>query len=340
MMRARLTFFIALVASCGRDEPRTPKDEPQEVLCDDTADGELVFPSSQNNGVFDASIAIAPDGRAWMAYSVVNRDAEGDDHVATRLASSDDGLTWCESVALGQTSAVNGYPAASWNNEVASLVFDAHAPIDERWKLFWHAYVLIGSERHFETGRILWRAAESPEGLASASDRPLVFDTWEELSDCVVLTEPGAVTHDDHLFLALQCQAVDQRIVVTELDRNSGAFVFRGAPIRAGDVEALSPLITGVAAPALVAGASASAGGLTLIVSPEVGALYGGCLAYALDISTFAVGSPLQVFAGAPAELTGACELDSALPALGLVVSQTTLLTQPVFHLRVPGVFW
>ena len=65
----------------------------------------------------------------------------------------------------------------SWNNEVSSLVFDPGAPARERWKLFWHHFLLVGNAGQYANGWIGYKAAATPRDLLSAPEVKL-FGTF------------------------------------------------------------------------------------------------------------------------------------------------------------------
>ena len=120
-----------------------------------------------------------------------------------------------------------------WQSEVSALVFDAQAPAQARWKLFWHQYLNIGGDRKFKHGWLAYKEAATAEGLASAKPIKLfagaAYDTvsndaaswthspiagppvnWlqklgKDLAQCVIVSEPGVLAKPDALYLSLTC---------------------------------------------------------------------------------------------------------------------------------------
>jgi hypothetical protein len=337
-MRTPFLFVaLALATACGDHKHGEPAYDDCGTI-DELA--HFIVPEGVNNGVFDPSLEVDFNGRAWMTFSGVDRDAAAHDHVSTYLAYSEDhGATWCHGQPMNAPYGFPDLPDAKMNHEVSSLVLDPAAPVGEQWRVFWHQYPLQGGERLFDRGAIGMRIAKDPQDLIGEDDPTLTIDPAPELDGCVVFTEPGALARDGRLLLALQCATGTPgtgRIVILELDRSSGHFVYRGTPLRDSDITPFSPLITGVAAPALVNAAS----DVKLLVSPTVGDLYAGCLDYTLDLVTFTVTGPFHHLAGATGELTGACEEDHGLLDLGLLVSQTTFASVPWFHILRAEVVW
>jgi hypothetical protein len=120
-----------------------------------------------------------------------------------------------------------------WQSEVTALAFDPDAPQPARWKLFWHQYLNVNGDRHFEHGWLAYKEAETPEQLASArtvkritalgydpvndqsaarTKPPLagpavvrVQELHRELASCAAVSEPGVLAKPDALYLALIC---------------------------------------------------------------------------------------------------------------------------------------
>ncbi len=132
-------------------------------------------------GVFDPSLTSANgQTRVWMAYSEVQASptwpTQNDHVVRTRLARTDDlGGTFTDAAANPTSFLDVTLPLAPLNNagtwvaEVSSLVWDEGAADGERWKLFFHHYLLINGVRHFEHGWIGMKRAATPELLGSAT---------------------------------------------------------------------------------------------------------------------------------------------------------------------------
>jgi hypothetical protein len=206
------------------------------------AQAELIaLPPLSQNGIFDPSLAdTGPTARAWMSYSAVDPSPrwpnENTRTETTRLAYSDDhGATWKD---LGYR--VNDIKEvqlrskrATWVNEVSSLVYDPGASTAERWQLYWHHYMSIGDKGQFANGWIGYKAAATPEGLATAKEIKLfggrVYDKdnndpahqtrspvagppilqldrlHDDLSYCLALSEPGAMATSTGIYLSMGC---------------------------------------------------------------------------------------------------------------------------------------
>jgi hypothetical protein len=192
-------------------------------------------------GIFDPSLAdTQPGRRAWMSYSAVDPSPRWPDKntrtVTTRLAYSDDrGATWTDFgyVVNSISETATGSDAETWINEVSSLVFDPYAPAPERWKLFWHHYLDVNEQGHFQHSWIAYKAAPTPEALRSASEiklfaglaysstnndrrgatgsplegAPLVdlHQLHKDLNRCVAASEPSGLASESGLYLSLSC---------------------------------------------------------------------------------------------------------------------------------------
>ncbi len=209
------------------------------------------------HGIFDVSLAQDPSTNIiWMAYSAVNASVlwptQNVDVVTTGLASStDQGATWTDfgsvvNPALDVTIALAApLNAGTWHNEVSSLVFDAAAPANQRWKLMWHHYLLINQGRRFEHGWIGLKMAATPQQLASATEIKLFTGSLYDVSNntagggsksplggapaialdvavdshlngCAVFTEPGMMAASSGLYVTLLCgvSPTQHRIVI------------------------------------------------------------------------------------------------------------------------------
>jgi hypothetical protein len=202
----------------------------------------LSMPKVSAGGTFDPSLADTPPGQpAWMSYSAVDPSprwpGKNTRTITTRIARSDDGgSTW---VDLGlqinglKEVQLGGSRGGSWNNEVSSLVFDPVAPPEARWKLFWHHYLVVGTDGQFQNGWIAYKHAATPADLASAREiklfgamaynhdndkldsatgspleGPPVVDVTKldtGLSRCVALSEPGAMVTPGGLYVTVDC---------------------------------------------------------------------------------------------------------------------------------------
>jgi hypothetical protein len=308
MMRALLPCIALALASAAWAEP-----------------GEIVFPGVGERGIFDAALeAETGSRRIWMSYSAVEqRDVDGVavDHIGTRLAVSEDrGETWSDqgvivNVAQAETNLPAGLSgAAVWQHEVSRIVYDRRAPVDERWKLLWHRYLLVGDgnpltdDRHFEYGWIGVRAAATAAALASAPERKLFSgaayaatpaiaaynDTLlgppdvrldqldPRLADCAAFSEPGATATADGLYVSLVCGTANpatRRVVLLRWSY-PGPWQYLGVMLDAAGAASLDSSYTGFSAPDLYHRGRR----VFLIVSPTVAPFdfYGGCLVFRL----------------------------------------------------------
>jgi len=206
-----------------------------------TGMSEIPLAGAPDHGIFDPSIARDSTGPLYMSLSGVASTTPGGSFgthaVRTYLASSrDQGKSWRISGILNNDIGVTlGKAPANgrWQSEVSTLVFDAHAPKQGRWKLIWHQYLDINGDRKFEHGWIAYKEAETPDALAAAKPVKLftaaaydaVNDTvtgWTRspiagagvnklhqfapaLQGCLLITEPGLLSKADALYLSLVC---------------------------------------------------------------------------------------------------------------------------------------
>ena len=188
MRRLRYSVCLSLLAgwlsACGGSNnapPSAPNHPPAT---------EISFSSAGEIGIFDPSVTYDPNGlRLWMSYSTVAPSIyfSTDQHlgVSIRLAYSDDGgASWTDAgvvvsgfsdETVGPLPSVNpalNIPASShgtWQSETSSLVYDANAPVNERWKIIWHQYLKANGTSYFvDYGWIAMKMAATPTELASA----------------------------------------------------------------------------------------------------------------------------------------------------------------------------
>ena len=262
MCLLRLSILLLVVitglSGCGGSNttPSSPPNSPAAT--------EITFSSAGEIGIFDPSVTYDPNSlRLWMSYSTVASSIyfTTDQHlgVSIRLAYSDDGGTnWTDAgvvvsgfsdVIVGPLPSVNpalNIPAGShgtWQSETSSLVYDANAPVNERWKIIWHQYLKANGTSYFvDYGWIAMKMAATPTELAVADSIKLfggkyinaagetsgapayspiagpaqiALDTdisntlngvdVSELDMCV-WGEPGLFADSDGLHLAINCQ--------------------------------------------------------------------------------------------------------------------------------------
>jgi hypothetical protein len=192
------------------------------------------------SGIFDPSVAdTEPGQRAWMSYSAVDPSPRWPQRntrtITTRLAYSDNrGATWTDlGYRINDIAENPGSAAATWNNEITSLVYDRYAPQNERWKLFWLHYLHVEEKGQWQNGWIGYKSAATPPELRSAPELKLfgartynrandnqfgatgaplggspivkLYELHKDLNLCLVLTEPGAMATASGLYLALSC---------------------------------------------------------------------------------------------------------------------------------------
>ena len=176
--------LVGLLSACGGGNSQPPANNNPPTT-------EVTFSGIGVNGIFDPSVAYDPNGqRLWMSYSYVDPSIYflTDEHlgVSIRLAYSDDaGSSWTDADVIvsafsdetvGFLPSVNpalNIPASSpgtWQSETSSLIYDANAPLNERWKIIWHQYLKAGGTSYFvDYGWIAMKMAATPAELANAT---------------------------------------------------------------------------------------------------------------------------------------------------------------------------
>ncbi|MCA9626821.1 MAG: exo-alpha-sialidase [Myxococcales bacterium] len=317
-----------------------------------------VWLPEDGNGAFDPSVATDPvSGRVWMSYSSIDGPV-GEGKVSTWLVHSDDGgQTWCGAARINAAEDVTaadrppGHESepSHWSHEVSALVIDASAPAAERWKLFWHRYLHAEDtdpkteDRRFEFGWLALRAAATPEALFDAPEQVILAaeayyaapaiqsynerfgsakyrlcDLSSDLKDCLVATEPAALSGDGGLQLWMGCGSLSGLRIIS-LELAGGSLSYLGAPLAPSDAAALDPAFSGFNAPDAYRDANSDA---QLLVSPVGGGLYKGCLRY--SVAGGAVTSAPSVVKAHPAGalLSGACAYDPGLTATGTLFGE------------------
>ncbi len=184
-------------------------------------------------GIFDPSIVYpAAAAGGAMAYSAVPDQRTIRTHIAV---SPDHGATWTfVAEANAPEAATEPSPACGGTtcagnliSEVTSLIFDADDPEpSKRWKLFAHRY-LVGPnvELHYDIGTITLQTAAQPQGPWTAPQKLIGWTSSSSYSstgvvanvstlggtatDCIALTEPGAIWLPGVIDLAVGCVYLD-----------------------------------------------------------------------------------------------------------------------------------
>ncbi|MBT4763222.1 MAG: hypothetical protein HOO06_16125 [Bdellovibrionaceae bacterium] len=188
----QIICVLALVLGCTKEEDKgnTVKTAPPVNLNRINISGVSYY------GIFDPSIARDPfTDTLWMSYSVVDQSHIGEQTVQLKLASSiDNGVTWIDSgetlssyadFTSGTIDLINDVinEPASWKSETSSLIYDASAPSNQRWKLIFWRYMVADKDpatpqttlSYFvELGWIAYKTASSPLGLATATEQKLM----------------------------------------------------------------------------------------------------------------------------------------------------------------------
>jgi len=228
--RALAATAAALALACSDKGGTLPPPPPGFTLTPVTITGD----AGSSLGVLDPSLAYtAGAGSGGLAYSSVPSQSA----VHTRVAqSSDGGATWAfltdVNVASARTitttdMAVCGAATCTgtWVHEVPTLVVDStDLDANRRYKVFTHSYfVTSGGTLEYAYGVISLYTAPALGGPWSAETRLLGWDSPSTASDsgvgqnithdpaltgvsnCVLLTEPGAQTRGTTIDLAVGC---------------------------------------------------------------------------------------------------------------------------------------
>jgi hypothetical protein len=329
-------------------------------------------------GIYDPSLFYpvgAPGG--VLSYSTV---APNDVH--TRVAvSTDNGATFAYvaepnraapiTVDTVDTTACGASTCAGvlWH-EVSSIVADPADPDPNRlFKLFTHSYVSTqnGASLHRQWGYIGVQTAPKPEGPWSAEKKAIGWRSDSTFSsagaaqlagdipgiaDCAILTEPGALTAADGLYLALACAHVvgaQPQIQVVLLRSTDSAATFRFVSVLVSDADA--PCLDG-ALPHVQGPDLFTAGGKAYVTVTPVGPVthglggdptgYRGCMTIPID--DLAGGKIARTPTGAPSvarwmrapdgRFTGPCTYAEGATALGYLVPELNDTAAPFGILR------
>lgn len=250
ILAALVLGAVALTAPidpCRADEAVSPK-RPQPLLTGVGA-----------RGVFDPSVTEDPQThRLWMSYSSFDVSLHSQSGVNLRIAFSDDGETWQDAgIVQGFTDVVVGPLAGAddvgeipveegtrgtWQNGASTLVYDGHAPRDQRWKLFWQQALWANDvPRYASYSWIALKMAAAPENLAQAppiklftgylarttgesADAPafspipgppaIQLDKRDPQLGACMFGQPAALSAPDGLYLALDCAWLGTRALL------------------------------------------------------------------------------------------------------------------------------
>jgi hypothetical protein len=286
-------------------------------------------------GVFDPSVAEDPaTHRLWMSYSSFDVSSRSRSGVNLRIAYSDDGETWQDAgvvqpftdVVVGPLTAteagevdVEAGSGGTWQNETSTLVYDDHAPREQRWKLFWHQTLWANDvPRYASYSWIALKMADSAENLAHAPSIKLFtgymarkagesaempafsplpqppaiqLDKKDPQLGACMFGQPAAISAPDGLYLALDCAWLGTRpLLHTALLRcaypgcnvtDAASWTAVGRLTEPRDGPQLDEQYKGFGGTSLVE----SGGHYYLIATPIVSAdnRYDGCLVYRFE---------------------------------------------------------
>jgi hypothetical protein len=297
-----------------------------------------------DHGIFDAAISKDSSSRLWMSYSQVKTSSLWAQNlgVITRFGYSDNnGLSWTDygsiinnftdvTIPLGPPS-----NAGTWINEVSSIVYDAGAVPNEKWKLIWHHYLLINADRRFEHGWIGLKMASSPGGLLTSTEiklfgsagydsvnntagtaggitgspvggAPLIpLNTIHSALNNCLFSEPGLYSTVNALYASILCKQLatpyDSLIVLLKCSSpcnisSAGSWQYLGTALNETDAAMLgAEYDSGYSAPQL----AESGGQVYLLATPTKSPndTYGGCKVFKfLNLET----ATLERTAGVP----------------------------------------
>lgn len=191
-----LALIVAASTSLGAADEPTKSSKPQSLLAGIGA-----------RGVFDPSVTEDPaTRRLWMSYSSFEASPNSHAGVSLRIAYSDDGETWHDAGVVQEfrnvtagpfqgteagEAEIDGESPGTWQNETSTLVYDAQAIPEQRWKLFWHQTLWVNDvPRYASYSWIALKMADSPEHLAGA--QPIKLFTGYMARSAGESTEPPA----------------------------------------------------------------------------------------------------------------------------------------------------
>jgi hypothetical protein len=341
----RMMWLLATLAACGVDAELDTAEAVQEVsappdVIDLATAAELtVANDAPSGGIFDPSL-VYPADAPWgvMAYSAVPDQGTIRTHLAL---SSDHGATWAFLAELNTPKYAvlpsgdpfecpTGACAGNLISETPSVIYDADDPNPmRRWKVFSHRYLVSADGLHYTIGTLTIQAAALPwwpwtqigaigwRSRTAYSEANITTNASNILgmSDCLALTEPGALWLPGTIELAVGCiylQGTTPRIRVELLHSSDHAATWnrRSTLLQPGDAATLAPGASINGADLFVAGGRAY-----VAASASTATGYDGCAVFPIDdvlygrIRRDASGAPVAVRTIIPAApaFAGAC---------------------------------
>jgi len=355
---ATLTATLVALTGCSEDTttPETPAPTREEI----TIAG--VGP----NGIFDPSLEHDPaTDLLWMAYSEV-KDSDmwptQNTAVQSRLAfSSDAGDTWTDSGSIINPALDLDLPldppnnAGTWEQEVPALIHDPGAPTNERWKMIWMRYLQINRSPAYMHGWLALKTAPAPGGPWSDERKLFAAAGYDDLNDAIIgppevmvnlldaqlseviiLAEPGMLATDDALYVTMLAAEVGDhqgKIALLKWPHPAGPWQYHGSFLtNSADGPAFS--CDGFSAPELFT----QDGIIYLTVTPQNNDSYQGTLVFEVqDLETASLrriegkaATVLEIY-GTSGTHNGAAGYHERATASGLIYSEVDTSVQPLF---------
>lgn len=304
----------------------------------------LVLPNAGPVGVSDPSIAVGPDGRTWLAYTMMEPTTPVVS-LQTRIAYlAPDGRLWHDMGLVNKTVPADT-PRSSWTHETPRLLYDPYGAPGEQWLLFWYRYKRSGEKPEFDRGWVAFRTAPDPAPDKWSAERKLfvgsrynkeedsvvgppevaVNSLHPDLADCALPGEVGALAGKDALYVSLYCASKDPskaRVVLLRRPRSEARWAYVGTLFDGADAKALGYR-------SFTATELAEQGAKRyLLLSPEKNFIYQGCAAFEIvDLDRAALarqqGRPVikTRIEAKPGSFRGACTYDGR-SSLGILYAE------------------
>ena len=307
-----------------------------------------------------------------MSYSHVSIPPSGIKLIETRLATTPDaGLNWQDAGFLVNAATSLTLPVPNdvnaIANEVSRLVYNpfAVAAGADPWIMFWHRYlsVLNGIDtiRLFQHGWIGMKSGATATTLGAErklftglgydpvnNSDPLGVPEYSldllepaTMGDCLVFTEPGVLPKSSGVYVSMLCAKVTPpgKIILLRCGHDMGNCTYLGDLIDGSEANTVNAAYDGFSASELV-----NVNGQDyLIVTPTLGDLYRGCVAYRImDIDN----AVIERNAGVPVasliipqrgDFNGACGYVAGLTGSGIMISEAFFTESPTFRLFASG---